>query len=87
MPSTPTTPLSTTDPSSPLSANSAYFTTSEGKARFLTRYSRDVTDEDISAGSDNSAVANSTNGPSDSLDLRQKKVMTDPYEINVVRFG
>ena len=75
MPSTPTTPLSTTDPSSPLSATSAYFTTSEGKARFLTRYSRDVTDEDITAGSENSTQDNAANSPNDSLDLRQKKVI------------
>lgn len=75
MPSTPTTPpLSSTDPSSPLSPTSAYFTTSEGKARFLTRYSRDVTDEDISNGSDNSTRSNNTNNANDSLDLRQKKV-------------
>lgn len=64
----------TTDPSSPLSPTSAYFTTSEGKARFLTRYSRDVTEETIptSVGSDGSVVT----PPiviADNQDLRQKK--------------
>ncbi|XP_043286569.1 protein Shroom [Venturia canescens] len=73
MPSTPTTPLSTTDPSSPLSPTSAYFTTSEGKARFLTRYSRDVTDEDISNSSENPTRLNATKNANDNLDLRQKK--------------
>ncbi|XP_012279440.1 protein Shroom [Orussus abietinus] len=68
--STPSSPaaLSATDPSSPLSPTSAYFTTSEGKARFLTRYSRDVSEEVAQGGDDSTPVA-----ASDNLDLRQKK--------------
>ncbi|KAG7187684.1 hypothetical protein KM043_016740 [Ampulex compressa] len=67
IPSTPVTPLST-DPTSPLSPTSAYFTTSEGKARFLTRYSRDMTVDDLARQETQPAVI-----PADSLDLRQKK--------------
>ncbi|XP_018393730.1 PREDICTED: uncharacterized protein LOC108772657 [Cyphomyrmex costatus] len=67
IPSAPVTPLSA-DSTSPLSLTSAYFTTSEGKARFLTRYSRDVTAEGLTHQEDAPAVV-STN----SLDLRQKK--------------
>ena len=68
IPSTPVTPLST-DSTSPLSPTSAYFTTSEGKARFLTRYSREVTVEGLTRQEDSLPVI-----PTDSLDLRQKKV-------------
>ncbi|KAG5308140.1 SHRM2 protein, partial [Acromyrmex insinuator] len=67
IPSAPVTPLSTNS-TSPLSLTSAYFTTSEGKARFLTRYSRDVTAEGLTHQEDASAVV-----PTNSLDLRQKK--------------
>ncbi|XP_046608221.1 uncharacterized protein LOC124299218 [Neodiprion virginianus] len=73
--STISTPeLSTPDPTSPLSPTSAYFTTSEGKARFLTRYSRDVTEESITT-----SVGNEGNNDSaqpivpDNQDLKQKK--------------
>ena len=68
VPSTPVTPLSA-DSTSPLSPTSAYFTTSEGKARFLTRYSHDVTVEGLTRQDDPPTVI-----PTDSLDLRQKKV-------------
>ncbi|XP_032666579.1 uncharacterized protein LOC116842044 isoform X3 [Odontomachus brunneus] len=71
IPSAPVTPLSA-DPTSPLSPTSAYFTTSEGKARFLTRYSRDVTVEGLTRQEDAPAVV-----PTNSLDLRQKKGGTD----------
>ncbi|XP_076678285.1 shroom isoform X3 [Andrena cerasifolii] len=67
VPSTPVTPLSA-DSTSPLSPTSAYFTTSEGKARFLTRYSHDVTVEGLTRQEDAPTVI-----PTDSLDLRQKK--------------
>ncbi|KAG5325040.1 SHRM2 protein, partial [Pseudoatta argentina] len=67
IPSAPVTPLSTNS-TSLLSLTSAYFTTSEGKARFLTRYSRDVTAEGLTHQEDASAVV-----PTNSLDLRQKK--------------
>lgn len=67
IPSAPVTPLSA-DSTSPLSLTSAYFTTSEGKARFLTRYSRDVTAEGLTHQEDAPAVV-----PTNSLDLRQKK--------------
>lgn len=67
IPSAPVTPLSN-ESSSPLSPTSAYFTTSEGKARFLTRYSRDVTVEGLARQDDAPALV-----PTDSLDLRQKK--------------
>lgn len=67
IPSTPVTPLSA-DSTSPLSPTSAYFTTSEGKARFLTRYSREVTVEGLTRQEDSPPVI-----PTDSLDLRQKK--------------
>lgn len=69
IPSTPVTPLSA-DLTSPLSPTSAYFTTSEGKARFLTRYTRDVTVEGLTRQEDSSPPV----VPTDSLDLRQKKV-------------
>lgn len=65
--SIPSTPLST-DSTSPLSPTSAYFTTSEGKARFLTRYSRDVTVEGLTRQEDVPPII-----PTNSLDLRQKK--------------
>ncbi|XP_054012823.1 serine/arginine repetitive matrix protein 2-like [Hylaeus anthracinus] len=68
IPSAPVTLLSS-DSTSPLSPTSAYFTTSEGKARFLTRYSRDVTVEGLMRQEDAPSVI-----PTDSLDLRQKKV-------------
>ncbi|XP_071872400.1 shroom isoform X2 [Bombus fervidus] len=68
IPSTPVTPLST-DLTSPLSPTSAYFTTSEGKARFLARYTRDVTVEGLTRQEDSSPPV----VPTDSLDLRQKK--------------
>lgn len=71
----PTTPLST-DPCSPLSASSAYFTTSEGKARFLTRYSQNMTDEDVGSGGDES----SENSIVDNVNLKQKKVRK--YNVN-----
>ncbi|XP_012146204.1 shroom isoform X3 [Megachile rotundata] len=67
IPSAPVTPLST-DTTSPLSPTSAYFTTSEGKARFLARYSRDATVESLTRQEDEPPVI-----PTDSLDLRQKK--------------
>ncbi|KZC04893.1 Protein Shroom [Dufourea novaeangliae] len=67
IPSTPVTPLST-DSTSPLSPTSAYFTTSEGKARFLTRLTRDVTVEGLSRQEDPPPVIQT-----DNLDLRQKK--------------
>ncbi|XP_024884029.1 protein Shroom isoform X3 [Temnothorax curvispinosus] len=68
IPSAPVTPLSA-DSTSPLSLTSAYFTTSEGKARFLTRYSRDARDaEGLTHQEDAPAVV-----PTNSLDLRQKK--------------
>nr|XP_034176678.1 uncharacterized protein LOC117602571 isoform X3 [Osmia lignaria] len=67
IPSAPVTPLST-DSTSPLSPTSAYFTTSEGKARFLARYSRDSTVESLTRQEDEPPVI-----PTDSLDLRQKK--------------
>lgn len=66
--SIPSTPLSA-DSTSPLSPTSAYFTTSEGKARFLTRYSRDVTVEGSTRQEDVPPII-----PTNSLDLRQKKV-------------
>ncbi|XP_025268223.1 protein Shroom isoform X2 [Camponotus floridanus] len=66
IPSTPVTPLSAD--LSPLSPTSAYFTTSEGKARFLTRYSQDVTAEGLTRQEDAPAIE-----PTNSLDLRQKK--------------
>lgn len=47
------------EPTSPLSATSTYFTTSESKAKFLTRYSRDM---------------NQYNIVKDTKDLNQKKV-------------
>ncbi|XP_024944038.1 serine/arginine repetitive matrix protein 2 isoform X2 [Cephus cinctus] len=71
IPSTPTTP-SVADPGSPLSPTSAYFTTSEGKARFLTRYSRDVSEEPVANGTDETGVATPVL-VTDSLDLKQKK--------------
>ncbi|PNF15782.1 hypothetical protein B7P43_G10422 [Cryptotermes secundus] len=46
---------------SPLSANSAYFTTSESKAKFLTRYGRDMNQSE------------QLNGLQDNKDLQQKK--------------
>nr|XP_012230562.1 PREDICTED: uncharacterized protein LOC105676893 isoform X4 [Linepithema humile] len=67
IPSAPVTPLSA-EPTSPLSPASAYFTTSEGKATFLTRYSRDVTAEGLTRQEDTPAVV-----PTNSLDLRQMK--------------
>ncbi|KAL6442791.1 hypothetical protein ACFW04_002688 [Cataglyphis niger] len=67
IPSTPVTPLSV-DLTSPLSPTSAYFTTSEGKARFLTRYSQDVTAEGLTRQEDAPVVE-----PTNSLDLKQKK--------------
>lgn len=66
--SIPSTPLST-DSTSPLSPTSAYFTTSEGKARFLTRYSRDMIVEGSTRQEDVPPII-----PTNSLDLRQKKV-------------
>nr|XP_033341065.1 serine/arginine repetitive matrix protein 2 [Megalopta genalis] len=66
IPSTPVTPISA-ESVSPLSSTSAYFTTSEGKARFLTRYSRDVTVEGLRQEDAATVI------PTDSLDLRQKK--------------
>lgn len=68
IPSAPVTPLSA-DPTSPLSPTSAYFTTSEGKARFLTRYSRNAAAEELTHQEDPPAAVVPTN----SLDLRQKK--------------
>jgi hypothetical protein len=47
---------------SPLSASSAYFTTSESKAKFLTRYGRDMKQSE------------QLNGLTDNEDLQQKKV-------------
>ncbi|XP_048515517.1 protein Shroom isoform X2 [Athalia rosae] len=65
------------DPTSPLSPTSAYFTTSEGKARFLTRYSRDVTEDSVlpsSHGNDASGVPTPTaNNVANNQDLKQKK--------------
>lgn len=66
IPSTPVTPISA-ESVSPLSSTSTYFTTSEGKARFLTRYSRDVTVEGLRQEDAPTVI------PTDSLDLRQKK--------------
>lgn len=74
--SIPSTPLSA-DSTSPLSPTSAYFTTSEGKARFLTRYSRDVTVEGLTRQEDVPPII-----PTNSLDLRQKKV----YHYNKITF-
>lgn len=75
IPSTPVTPSapdsssnSSSSSSSPLSASSVYFTTSESKARFLTRYSQDVVAEQVTTPSIKSTTP-------DNLDLRQKKVM------------
>ncbi|XP_023248339.1 protein Shroom [Copidosoma floridanum] len=76
IPSTPVTPSATTttadSSSSPLSPNSVYFTTSESKARFLTRYSQDavVVGEQVTAQP--AAPPAATLAP-DNLDLRQKK--------------
>lgn len=67
IPSVPVTP-SSADPSSPLSSTSTYFTTSEGKARFLTRYSRDVSVDDSTRSEDTTAVVTADNS-----DLRKKK--------------
>lgn len=64
----PDTPLST-DSAGPLSPTSAYFTTSEGKARFLARYSRDGTVDGVTRQEDSPPSVI----PTDSLDLRQKK--------------
>lgn len=50
------------EPSSPLSPTSLYFTTSEPKAKFLTRYSQDM---------------NQFNVVKDTKDLNQKKVSLD----------
>jgi len=47
---------------SPLSASSAYFTTSESKAKFLTQYGRDMKQSE------------QLNGLQDNKDLQQKKV-------------
>ncbi|XP_070512982.1 protein Shroom isoform X1 [Cardiocondyla obscurior] len=67
IPSAPVTPLSA-DSTSPLSLTSPYFTTSEGKARFLTRYPQDVTAEGLTHQEDVPTAV-----PTNSLDLRQKK--------------
>jgi protein Shroom len=86
IPSAPVTPLSA-DATSPLSPNSAYFTTSEGKARFLTRYSRDVATEELTCQEDAPAAVVPTN----SLDLRQKKVrlvyVSSGMQLNICKRG
>ncbi|XP_008208251.1 protein Shroom [Nasonia vitripennis] len=74
IPSTPVTPSapdsSSSSSSSPLSASSVYFTTSESKARFLTRYSQDVVAEQVTTTPATPSIKPTT---PDSLDLRQKK--------------
>ncbi|XP_044014440.1 protein Shroom isoform X2 [Aphidius gifuensis] len=65
----PTSPINEKATSGPLSPTSAYFTISESKAKFLTRYSRDVTDVDIKNASDEISIQSNI----DNLDLRQKK--------------
>ncbi|XP_034937884.1 uncharacterized protein Shrm [Chelonus insularis] len=69
MPSTQLISSSNVDSNNPLSPTSAYFTTSEGKARFLTQYSQDISEKDVANGTEES----SENTRTDNIDLKQKK--------------
>ncbi|XP_051175385.1 protein Shroom isoform X2 [Leptopilina boulardi] len=65
--SAPATPITIADPGSPLSPTSSYFTTSEGKTTFLTRYSQEVTEDTLPIKDEPTTVI------MDNVDLRQKK--------------
>ena len=68
--SAPATPVTTTitESSNPYSPISPYFPTSEGKAKFLTRYSQNITEEALPSNDETTPVV------MDNIDLRQKKV-------------
>ncbi|XP_043485248.1 protein Shroom [Leptopilina heterotoma] len=67
--SEPATPVATSIayPESPLSPTASYFTTSEGKGTFLTRYSQEVVEETLPTKDETTTVI------MNSVDLRQKK--------------